>query len=506
MSDNFKKNLDLALGNAKRLSNKILIDGKLISAKSLNKIKVVNPSTGEQIGEAPQCDEHDVNTAVASAETAFHKWKKIPARERGKMMTAAARKLEERRDEIETLLALDTGNALRTQAKPETSASIELTHMFAGLAGEIKGEYYPANIPNTIHYTTKDPIGVVCAIIPWNAPLFLTVAKIAPAIVAGNTVVLKTAEQAPFCALLICEILQQELPPGVLNVISGYGEECGEPLIAHEKVRKVTFTGSFSVGKIIATKAAPKLCPVTLELGGKNPNIIMSDADLEIAIPGVIDGMRYTRQGQACTAGSRVYIHEKIYDKVLDGVVEKLSKLKMGNALDETSDIGAIISEEQLKRTLYYMDIAKKNSSTKILHGGNQSKGGEYKDGFYYEPTLLSGLPLSSPVCQEEVFGPVACAIPFKNFDEVIKSANDTQFGLSAVLWTKDLSRALQFVDEIEAGFVQVNQCVAPRANVSYGGIKMSGLGKEYAFDSMMNHFTQSKTVLINRGKSNIDV
>ncbi|MDA7577199.1 aldehyde dehydrogenase family protein [Candidatus Pelagibacter sp.] len=506
MSDDFKKNLVLALGNAKRLSNKILIDGKLISAKSSNKIKVVNPSTGEQIGEAPQCDTHDVDTAVGSAETAFHKWKKIPARERGKMMTAAARKLEERRDEIETLLALDTGNAIRTQAKPETAASIELTHMFAGLAGEIKGENYPPNIPNTIHYTTKDPIGVVCAIIPWNAPLFLTVAKIAPAIVAGNTVVLKTAEQAPFCALLVCEILQQELPPGVLNVISGYGEECGEPLIAHEKVRKVTFTGSFSVGKIIASKAAPKLCPVTLELGGKNPNIIMSDADLEIAIPGVIDGMRYTRQGQACTAGSRVYIHEKIYDKVLEGAVEKLSKLKMGNALDETSDIGAIISEEQLKRTLYYMDIAKKNSSTKILHGGNQSKGGEYKDGFYYEPTLLSGLPVSSPVCQEEVFGPVACAIPFKGFDEVIKSANDTQFGLSAVIWTKDLSRALQFVDEIEAGFVQVNQCVAPRANVSYGGIKMSGLGKEYAFDSMMNHFTQSKTVLINRGKSNIDV
>ena len=360
MSEDLKKNLELSLNNAKRLSNKILINGNLTSAKSSNKIKVINPSTGEQIGEAPQCSKDDVDIAVSSAETAFQKWKKIPARERGKMMTAAARKLEERREEIETLLALDTGNALRTQAKPETAASIELTHMFAGLAGEIKGENYPPNIPNTIHYTTKDPIGVVCAIIPWNAPLFLTVAKIAPAIVAGNTVVLKTAEQAPFCALLVCEILQQELPPGVLNVISGYGEECGEPLIAHEKVRKVTFTGSFSVGKIIASKAAPKLCPVTLELGGKNPNIIMSDADLEIAIPGVIDGMRYTRQGQACTAGSRVYIHEKIYDKVLEGAVERLSKLKMGNALDETSDIGAIISEEQLKRTLYYMDIAKK--------------------------------------------------------------------------------------------------------------------------------------------------
>ena len=501
-----KQNLDLALSNATRLSNKVLIDGKLTPAKSSKKIKVINPSTGEEIGEAPQCGKADVDAAVISAEVAFQKWKKIPARERGKIMTSAARKLEGRREEIETLLALDTGNALRTQAKPETAASIELTHMFAGLSGEIKGENYPPNIADTIHYTTKDPIGVVCAIIPWNAPLFLTAAKIAPAIVAGNTVVLKTAEQAPFCALLLCEILQQELPPGVLNVISGYGEECGEPLIQHEKVRKVTFTGSFSVGKIIAMKAAPKLCPVTLELGGKNPNIIMSDADLDIAIPGVIDGMRYTRQGQACTAGSRVYIHEKIFDKVLEGVVDKLDKLKMGNALDETSDIGAIISEEQLKRTLYYMDIAKKNSSTKILHGGNQSKGAEYKDGFFYEPTLLSGLPVSSPVCQEEVFGPVACAIPFKSFDKVIKSANDTPFGLSAVLWTKDLSRALQFVDEIEAGFVQVNQCVAPRANVSYGGIKMSGLGKEYAFDSMMNHFTQSKTVLINRGKSKLDV
>ena len=215
MSDDFKNNLELALGNAKRLSNKILINGKLSPSKAEGKISVLNPSTGENIGEAPQCNKVDVNIAVDSAEAAFQKWKKIPARERGKIMTAAARKLEDRKNEIETLLALDTGNALRTQAIPETAASIELTHMFAGLAGEIKGENYPPNIPNTIHYTTKDPIGVVCAIIPWNAPLFLTVAKIAPAIVAGNTVVLKTAEQAPLCALLLCEILQQELPPGV---------------------------------------------------------------------------------------------------------------------------------------------------------------------------------------------------------------------------------------------------------------------------------------------------
>ena len=502
---NLPSNFEEAIKNAKRLSNKILIDGKLISPSTDNKIKVINPSTGENIGEAPQCDKNDVDHAVKSSLNAFKEWKKIPARERGRLVELGARNLEERKGEIETLLSLDTGNALRTQAKPETAASIELTRMFAGLSGEIKGENYPPNIANTLHFTTRDPIGVVCAIVPWNAPLFLTVAKIAPAIVAGNTVVLKTAEQAPFCALLLAEIFQKELPPGVLNVISGYGEECGEPLLSHPDVRKITFTGSFSVGKIIAQKAAPKLCPVTLELGGKNPNIIMSDADLDIAIPGVIDGMRYTRQGQACTAGSRVYIQEKIYEKVLEGVVDKLKNLKMGNALDENSDIGAIISKEQLNRTLHYMNIAKENSSTKVLHGGNQKKEGDYKDGFFYEPTLLSGVPVESPVCQEEIFGPVACAIPFKSFDEVLKSANNTPFGLSAVLWTQNLSRALQFVEEIEAGFVQVNQCVAPRANVSYGGLKMSGLGKEYAFDSMINHFTQSKTVLINRGKSIID-
>ena len=500
----FNFNTELAVNNAKRISNKIIINGKLSSSKSKESFKVLNPSNGQVIGEAPRCKIEDVNEVVSSSLNAFYKWKKIPARERGKIVAKAVMSLEKRKKEIETLLALDTGNAIRTQAIPETAASIELTQMFAGLAGELKGENYPANTPNVLHYTTKDPIGVVGAIIPWNAPLFLMVAKVAPAIVAGNTVVLKTAEQAPFCALLLAEILQEELPAGVLNVISGYGEEAGELLVKHSDVRKITFTGSYEVGKIIMSNAASKLCPVTLELGGKNPNIILQDADLTLAIPGVIDGMRYTRQGQACTAGSRVYIHEQIYDEVVEGVVNKLGALKMGNALDPESDIGAIISEEQLNRTLHYMNIASQSSTMKILHGGHRPNEGKLKNGYFYEPTFMEGIPFNSPVCTEEIFGPVACAFSFNNFEDVIQKANDTHFGLSATLWTQDLSHAFQFVDEIEAGFVQVNQCVAPRANVSYGGLKMSGLGKEYAFDSMMNHFTQSKTVLINRGKAKI--
>ena len=494
------KNNKLATNNAERLSYKIIIDGKLVSAISSDAIPVINPSNGGLIGYAPQCRSEDVDRAVTSSEKAFVHWKKIPARERGKIMMRAANHLERRKKEIETLLSLDTGNAIRTQSIPETSSAIDLFYMFAGLAGELKGENFPPNTEHVLHYTTRDPIGIVGAIIPWNAPLFLMVAKIAPALVAGNTVVLKTAEQAPLCVLLLADILQEELPPGVLNVISGYGKEAGEPLVTHPKVRKVTFTGSYEVGREIMINAASKLCPVTLELGGKNPNIILSDADLDIAIPGVIEGMRYTRQGQACTAGSRIYIHEKIYDKVIDGVLEKLGELKMGDALDELNDIGAIISEEQLNRTLYYMDLARRSPSVKVLHGGHQPTDPQLKNGFFYEPTLLEGLPVESPVCQEEIFGPVACAFSFSDFDTMMESANNTPFGLSATLWTENLYRALQFVEEIEAGFVQVNQCVAPRANVSYGGLKMSGLGKEYAIDSMINHFTQSKTILINRG------
>ena len=275
------------------------------------------------------------------------------------MLQKAADAVEARRDIVERVLSLDTGNALRTQARPETGSAIDLTRMFGGLAGELKGETVPAASPNVLHYTTRDPIGVVAGIIPWNAPLFLFVAKIAPAIAAGNSVVVKTAEQAPFCVLLMAEILNTELPPGVLNVISGYGEECGRPLVEHPVVRKVTFTGSLAVGQAIAAYAAPKLCPVTLELGGKNPSIVLADADLDLAIPGIIDGMRYTRQGQACTAASRVFIHEKVYDRVVEGVAKKLADIKLGDPLDEATDMGAIISAEQFERTLRYMEIAK---------------------------------------------------------------------------------------------------------------------------------------------------
>ncbi len=492
-----------AKNKATEISGKILIDGKLIEASSNDTIAVIHPGNKSKIGYVPRCRQSDVNNAVESAQKAFTHWRQIPARERGRMVQVAAEAVERKKEMLTHLLSLDTGNAIRTQSRPEMNSTIDLTRMFGGLAGEIKGETYPSGSQGVLQFTQRVPVGVVAGIIPWNAPMFLFAAKVAPALSAGNTIVIKTAEQAPICVLALAEIMAQELPKGVLNVISGYGEECGKPLAEHELVSKVTFTGSMPVGQTIAGYVAPKLCPITLELGGKNPAIIMSDADPELAIPGIIDGMRYTRQGQACTAATRVFVHKNIYDQIVDGVVGRLSKLKVGDPMNELTDMGCIISEEQFERTLHYMKIVQKTPGGRILFGGEQPTEGYLSEGLFYPPTLIDCIPLESPVCQDEVFGPVAAVLPFTNFDDVIKQANDTPYGLAANLWTRDLARAMDFSERIEAGYIQVNQCVAPRSNVSYGGIKMSGIGKEYALDSMVEHFCHSKTIMINRGSPN---
>ncbi len=490
----------MARATARQLSGKVLVGGELRAASSGQMIEVIHPGDLSVIGQVPRCGAADVNTAVQCAQDAFPAWRKMPARERGRLVQIAADGLEAEKELVARLLSLDTGNALKTQSRPETAATIDLTRMFGGLSSELKGETIPSASSSVLQYSVREPIGVVGGIIPWNAPLFLFVAKVAPALAVGNTVVIKTAEQAPLCVLFVAEIMNQALPPGVLNVISGFGEECGKPLCEHPLVRKVTFTGSMPVGCAIAGYAAKKLCPVTLELGGKNPAIILPDADLDLAVPGVIDGMRYTRQGQACTAATRVFVHESIYDQVAEGVVARLAKLKLGDPMDEETDMGCIISEEQFNRTLRYMEIARKTPGARILYGGERPTDSKLSKGYYYPPTLLDGIPLNNDVCRDEIFGPVATMLPFTDFDTVIRDANDTEFGLAANLWTRDLARAMEFANRIEAGFVQVNQCVAPRSNVSYGGFKMSGLGKEYALDSMLTHFTQSKTVLINPG------
>jgi len=487
---------------AQRMSGQLLIGGALCRATAEATIPVEDPATLAIVGHAPRCGNADVDRAVASASAAFRPWKGIAARERADRLRRAADRVEEESESLAALLALETGNALSTQARPEVRAAIELLRLFAGLAPELKGRTLPWD-PDTLCYTTRDALGVVAAIIPWNAPLLLTAAKVAPAIVAGNSVVLKTAEQAPLAALRMAELMQQFLPPGVVNVLSGFGEEAGQPLVEHEDVRKITFTGSCAVGSIVMRCAADKICPVTLELGGKSPNILLADADVDRAVPGILTGMRFTRQGQSCSAGSRILVHASLYDEVVARVIDSLSKLRIGDPLAEQTEVGAIISREQFERIERYIDMARDTPGARILCGGGRPKDARLPAGYFLEPTLMGGIPQSSPVCRDEIFGPVATVEPFESFDDALRVANDTRFGLAAAIWTRDLSRAFQFVDAIEAGFVQVNQYITPRATLAYGGLKMSGLGKENSLESMLDHFTTSKTVIVNyRGES----
>lgn len=491
-----------AVSLAQQMSNCVLVDGALCAALTDATFPVEDPATLATIGQAPRCEARDVDRAVRSAHAAFPGWKAVGARERGDRLRRMADGVEQEMEALAGLLALETGNAIATQARPELRATIEMLRLFAGLASELKGRTLPWD-SNSLCYTTRDPLGVVAAIIPWNAPLLLTAAKVAPALIAGNTVVLKTAEQAPLSALRMCEIMQGFCPPGVLNVISGFGEEAGRPLATHEQVRKITFTGSCEVGSAVMHYAADKICPVTLELGGKSPNIVLADADLDRVVPGILTGMRFTRQGQSCSAGSRILLHASVYDEVVSRVVEALNRLVIGDPLDESTEIGSIISSEQFERIDRYLTMTRETPGARILCGGKRPSSARVPKGFYLEPTLIEGIPRASPICQDEIFGPVATVESFHSFDEAVAAANDTRFGLAAALWTRDLTRAFQFVDRVNAGFLQVNQYITPRATLSYGGLKMSGLGKEYSLESMLEHFTSSKTVIVNYAPSN---
>lgn len=484
---------------AARLSDKVVVDGGLDSAIAGETFEVVNPAWLNVVGSAPRCREADVDRAVGVARKAFRSWSRRSAKERGALTRALANLIEAHADDIARLEALETGNAYATQARPELDMAVEVLRMFAGLATELKGNTVPW-LGGTLHYTTRDPIGVVGAIIPWNAPILLWACKVAPAVVAGNTVVLKTAEQAPLAVLKCAELAQRVLPPGVVNTISGMGEECGRPLAEHKDVRKITFTGSCPVGRRIMHYAADKICPVTLELGGKSPNIVMPDADLDLAIPGVIQGMRFSRQGQSCTAGSRLFLHKEIADTVIERAMAAMKNLRIGDPLDPESEIGTIISQEQFDRVTRYVETARGTPGAEILCGGGRPDDPALRKGLFFAPTLIKGVPHDSPCAQEEIFGPVAVVFEWEDFASVLETANDTEYGLAATLWTRDLNHAMRFVDEIEAGLVQVNQYGTPIANVAYGGLNQSGLGKELSLESMLEHFTRSRTVIINQG------
>jgi betaine-aldehyde dehydrogenase len=449
------------------------------------------------VAEVPRGAAEDVDRAVSAAMAAFELWKNVPPRDRGRMLMKIADALDARHEEMARTIAEETGNALRTQARPEAVLAADMFRYFGGVAGELKGETVPLG-ENVLSYTRREPIGVVGAIIPWNAPVLLAACKIAPALCAGNTIVLKAAEDAPLAVLLIAEVAREFLPPGVLNVLTGSGPECGEPLANHPGVSKLSFTGSTAVGKLIMRAASDRVVPVSLELGGKSPSIVFPDANEDWVVDGIAASMRFTRQSQSCTAGSRLFVHEDIFDSFLEKLVGKVSKLKLGDPLDEATDIGTLINEKQFRRVCGYVAEGLDRKDANLLMGGLPPTGGPLSKGWFTLPTVFADVTNDWRLAREEIFGPVLVAIRWKEEADAIQMANDTHYGLAAYVWTHDISSALRTAHAVEAGWVQVNQGAGQLPGHSYGGMKQSGIGREFSLESMLDSFTQRKSVTVN--------
>lgn len=460
-------------------------------------LDVVNPATGAVLGKAAASSAEDTANAVTVAKEAQVKWAATPARDRGKAVAAGARAVLEQSEMIAQILARETGKAIRTECRGEVAVAADIVEFYGGLGSELKGETIPYN-PRMLTMTTLEPLGVVAAILPWNVPLVLMALKIAPALVAGNSVVVKASEEAPFATFLFAEIMMAHLPDGVLNVINGTGKDCGDPLTRNPDVAKITFTGSEAVGETIYKVAAERIIPASLELGGKSPMIICHDADLDKTVSGAISGMRFTRQGQSCTAASRIYIHDDLKDAFMEKLTAQLNEMIIGDPLDEATDIGTIINTKQADVINGFVAQAEATEGAEVIRIGKLPDDAALKPDLFMQPTLLVGLPEDHPCVMQEIFGPVAVIEAWSDYDDVIAKANATHYGLAASVWTKNLSVALDSTSKLNAGYVQVNQNLTIQPNVSYGGFGRSGLGKEASLEAMVTHFTRSKTIVMN--------
>jgi acyl-CoA reductase-like NAD-dependent aldehyde dehydrogenase len=473
----------------------MLINGNWVPSDSDRWFEVENPSDGSVIAKVPAGAAVDVDRAVDAACQAFPSWRGMSPRARGELLWRIGDEVAERAEDLARLVATETGNALRTQARGEVAHAADVFRYFGGVASEAKGETVPLG-DSMLSYTTRDPFGVVGAIIAWNAPVILATVKVAAALATGNAVVLKAAEEAPLAVLQLAEICSRYLPDGVLNVLTGTGEECGAALTAHPRVAQLSFTGSTDVGRLIAGAGARRIVPVTLELGGKSPAIVFPDSDDAATADGVIAGMRFTRQGQSCTAGSRLFVHESVMDSFLDRVVARLDDLVLGDALDETTDMGAIVSRKQYNRVLSYISEGSAMGGSLRLGGlpcNTDVPGG----GYFVRPTVFTDVANGWRVSREEVFGPVMVVIPWQDLDAAIQQANDTHYGLAAYVWSKDITNALRTARELDAGWVQVNRGGGQSAGMSYGGIKASGMGREYSIEGALESFTYRKSVTV---------
>lgn len=474
------------------------IDGEWRAPSSGAVLRIENPSRRSTVAEVGRGGEEEVNQAVRAAVRALPAWRVLPARDRGKRLLALADRMTEHAEDIAHLLAAETGNALRTQARPEALGAAEVLRYYGGVIAEQKGETLPLG-PGIFSYSTREPHGVVGSIIPWNSPLQLGAVKVSMALATGNTLVLKPAEDAPLAVIRMMELAADIFPPGVFNLVTGIGEEAGAALVRHPEVAKVSFTGSSEVGKLIAHAAADRIAKVTLELGGKSPTIVYpnaaSDDLLDDTVSGIVAAMRFARQGQSCTAGSRLFLHRDAWDRVMPRLAEKVGAMRMGDALDEANDIGAIINAERYTAVRNYV-VEAIDKGAEVIVGGAPVPTDEAK-GYFPPATILTGLDNSWRIAREEVFGPILVAIPWHDEDEVLNWANDSHYGLAGYVFTPNIDTVLRVTQRLNAGWLQVNQGGGQIPGMSYGGIKQSGIGSEYSIEGALEAYTYRKSVTI---------
>jgi aldehyde dehydrogenase (NAD+) len=472
------------------------INGEWVESKSAKIVERRNPAnTDEVVARIALSTREEMKQAIVAAKAAFPAWRETPPPNRGKILFKATQIMQAQKEELARLLTREEGKALK-DALGEVQRAINILEFAAGEARRLNGETLTSELPKNFAYTIRQPLGVVGAITPWNFPVAIPIWKIAPALVCGNTVVLKPAEVTPLCAIRIAEIFEQAgLPPGVLNVVLGAGEEVGDELVQNPHVQGLTFTGSTGVGSKLYAAGAERLKKIQCEMGGKNPVVVLADADLQLAMESAVTGA-FGSTGQRCTASSRVVIEESVADKFVAMLVERAKKFVVGDGLEAGTEMGPSVDEDQFNTVLKYLEIGKQEG--RLLCGGARLAGPKYDQGWFISPTVFDHVAWDSRIAQEEIFGPVMSVIRVKNFDEALQVANSVRYGLSSSIYSNDPSKIFEFVEKIETGMTHVNSpTVGGEAHVPFGGTKDSSIGPHEVGHAAIEFYTETKIVYI---------